>query len=256
MIPKHIQDFGYFGPTERDSLAVFVPGISSTFIDYMPFITELTKRGTGIVTYNHRDHGNSDGRFHEAGLVRDLEHIMEGQKEPVVLIGHSLGAGVAAKAKGNIKGQILIQPYLRSHSLSGINRLGLHGLRILEQLGVLGSIDKRIGGKRDLGFNNRHPLQDFAMLADFNGKLPQRPTAWAISDKDELIGTNLSKAHYESVKQRLANAYPGSTNLSKHVQGMNHTLNWKPYEFTPFFKSEPGKSSIVDAVSSFIKSCQ
>jgi pimeloyl-ACP methyl ester carboxylesterase len=246
---------GVYEPKRSRNLVIFTPGISATFTDYNPFLQDLNNNNITVIAYNVRGHGKSEGRMTQQALVEDLEALIGIQEQPLSLVGHSLGANISAHAHGPVKSQLFLAPFISKHSLSGMNRLGYGLMRALHLLGTLAPLDRYATKKGpEAGFNNREPVHDFVELSTFNAhRLPQRRTGWVIPDKDEMLGTWTSSAHYEALKNQLQKAYPDGFNMSFLAKGLNHCFNLKPFDFTPFFKTEDKHTPLARTIAEFLR---
>lgn len=91
-------------PRSPAALVVVVHGIGEHSGRYGPLVRYLTASGYGVVLYDQRGHGQSDGVpghvEHFQDLLSDLAHVIQTTKiaypgVPLVLLGHSLGGQIA-----------------------------------------------------------------------------------------------------------------------------------------------------------------
>jgi pimeloyl-ACP methyl ester carboxylesterase len=123
--PVHALDFTR--PSDRGTV-VFFHGNGELADDAIPFAETLRRRGLGAVLVEYRGYGASAGAPAptEEGLYADAEAVLaalarrEGGGGPLVLVGYSLGSGVAAEmaARGHGKGLVLLAPFTSLPDLS------------------------------------------------------------------------------------------------------------------------------------------
>lgn len=91
-------------PAQPKALLVMVHGIGEHSGRYGPFVRYFVQAGYGVVLYDQRGHGQSDGprghMDHFQDLLSDLSHVIQTTKQaypgvPLILVGHSLGGQVA-----------------------------------------------------------------------------------------------------------------------------------------------------------------
>jgi len=98
---------------------LFLHGVLSNWQYYQPIITHLQSRWH-IYAIDHRGHGKSGHTPNQYGLeyyYKDHQRFLDKQiKEPVILVGHSLGGVMtcmlSSKNQGKVKAAILLDPPL------------------------------------------------------------------------------------------------------------------------------------------------
>ena len=151
--------------------AILSPGISAHYEDYHAVLDPLAEE-FDVVAFNHRGHGESDGRFNPNLLGDDLDSIIE--EDTVVLahsiipFAHSVGAMGSSCSESNIKAIFMVNPYFGPEFIAMPQRFILHLARLATYLrahvpiqGVLSYKD--IGEK--IGFHNRELVIDYAELS-------------------------------------------------------------------------------------------
>lgn len=92
-----------------------VHGLIRRWQDFGPIIPDLAARWT-VRALDHRGHGRSDraASYLVADYLRDVAALVQGESEPAVLVGHSLGAlvalGVAAELPDKVLATVLLDP--------------------------------------------------------------------------------------------------------------------------------------------------
>jgi uncharacterized protein len=95
---------------------VFFHGNGGTLEDFAELGTQFHARGWGVVLTSYRGFSGNPGSPSETGLMADARAILTALGEPggpLILWGHSLGSGVAARmaAEGRCAGLVLEAPY-------------------------------------------------------------------------------------------------------------------------------------------------
>jgi pimeloyl-ACP methyl ester carboxylesterase len=102
-------------PPARPGLPTFVifHGNGSSLTDFAGTGERLHAQGFGVVLAAYRGYSGNSGSPSEDGLMADARAVLAGVPRPVVLWGHSLGSGVAARmaAEGRAAALILESPY-------------------------------------------------------------------------------------------------------------------------------------------------
>jgi acylglycerol lipase len=102
-VPLHVR---YWIPTSPRALVVVVHGVGEHGGRYAEFAAALGGRGFGVVAHDHQGHGLSPGRRGDvrrfAEYADDLACVLASVREdhpsaPLFLLGHSMGAVVAAQ---------------------------------------------------------------------------------------------------------------------------------------------------------------
>ena len=101
----------------------------------------LTDRGYGVLMIDYRGYGKSTGKPCEEGLYRDfkeaLNYLHQEENIPlenIILMGHSLGCGVATHIakEHKVKGTILLSPYTNMKEvfvhLANLGYINMHGM--------------------------------------------------------------------------------------------------------------------------------
>jgi fermentation-respiration switch protein FrsA (DUF1100 family) len=106
------------GPAPAKGMPIFVffHGNGSDTSDFAAFGERFAARGWGVVLATYRGYSGNAGAPSEAGLMADARAILAALDEsdnPLILWGHSLGSGVAARmaAEGHGAGLVLEAPY-------------------------------------------------------------------------------------------------------------------------------------------------
>jgi pimeloyl-ACP methyl ester carboxylesterase len=107
-----------FGPQDAELMVVFFHGNGELAEDNVDIARELASHGYAVVLAEYRGYGISRraGKSSERGLYADAEAILEGLGVPperVVLMGFSLGTGVAVEmaSRGRGRALVLLAPY-------------------------------------------------------------------------------------------------------------------------------------------------
>jgi len=102
-------------PPARQGLPTFVIfyGNASSLTDFAETGEHLHAHGYGVVLAAYRGYSGNPGSPSEDGLMADARAILSGVPKPVVLWGHSLGSGVAARMASESRAEALIleSPY-------------------------------------------------------------------------------------------------------------------------------------------------
>jgi uncharacterized protein len=102
-------------PPVRRGLPTFVIfyGNGSNLTDFAQTGENLHAQGYGVVLASYRGYSGNPGSPSEDGLMADARAILAGAPKPVVLWGHSLGSGVAARmaSEGRAEALVLESPY-------------------------------------------------------------------------------------------------------------------------------------------------
>jgi uncharacterized protein len=110
----------YFPPKDGRPLILYFHGNGGALVDRVPRFRLFTARGYGVLAVSYRGYGGSTGSPTETGLMQDGEAAyreacsrgFDGNR--IVLIGASLGTGVAAALAATHKATALVleAPYL------------------------------------------------------------------------------------------------------------------------------------------------
>lgn len=248
-------------PAHPNAVIIFTPGISRTYEDYVQHLLDPLAEEASVLAYNLRGHGTSDGRFDPPALTGDLEDIVDLLSQPVVLLGHSIGAGIAAaaaKTRADARGAYLLSPYFDSEFLAGRPRKYVALARILTYTGIPFLTDPlvRLCNK---GFHNRAPIRDFGrLLKAVRPESVAKPVAWIVSDRDEMLGTLDNDMHYRRIQNVLRELYPDyGRDRSALAKGLNHCLNVTTGSMSPFLH-EPStqvRDRIVTDIIEFSRAC-
>jgi fermentation-respiration switch protein FrsA (DUF1100 family) len=95
---------------------VFFHGNASSREDFMALGTLLHRQGWGVVLASYRGYSGNPGRPTETGLMADARATLATvapRVGPIIVWGHSLGSGVAARmaSEGRAAGLVLESPY-------------------------------------------------------------------------------------------------------------------------------------------------
>ncbi len=95
---------------------VFFHGNGSTLDDFAELGAQFHAQGWGVVLTSYRGYSGNPGAPSETGLMEDARAILAALGDPggpLILWGHSLGSGVAARmaAEGRCAGLVLEAPY-------------------------------------------------------------------------------------------------------------------------------------------------
>jgi hypothetical protein len=110
----------FFPPKDRRPLILYFHGNGGALIDRVPRFRTFTARGYGLLAVSYRGYGGSTGSPTEKGLMRDGEAAYREARargyhgRRIVLMGASLGTGVAAALAGTHEAAALVleAPYL------------------------------------------------------------------------------------------------------------------------------------------------
>ena len=143
------------------------------------YAAALTRLGLRVILAEYPGYGPREGRLGERNLVNDAEqaivlaHRLYGA--PLLLVGESLGAGVAAEAASRqpykVAGLMLITPWDRLLSVAAHHFSGL-----------------------PLGWLLRDRYDSIAHLASFD-----RPILVALAERDSIVPARFGMALYESL---------------------------------------------------------
>lgn len=247
-------------PKHPKGTVYFLQGFSGRYEAYTdPFLSSIAEEFR-VITYNHRGHNGSGGRFDAKRGIADWEEIIENNKEPAFLLAHSCGAGLALGIdSGKVKKAYLLEPVLSSRMLPLWMHLGVNILKYAYVLpGLLSELDRYlevydVPQKVDLPVQNL--AQNLVGIACLEPKKYSKPLAFTISDKDPALDT-VSKRHRRvALVERFMNMYPQANNKSNLVDGLNHCLNLE--ENVPFLRKEDGKDSerIIEDIIDFYMKC-
>jgi len=232
-------------------------GFSGRYDDYLEHFLFPLGEEFRVVTYNHRGHSGSGGKFDAKRGTDDWKEIIENMgREPAYFIGHSYGANLATRLDSDkIKGIYCFEPLFDFKMINGVFQLGINALSIAKHIGFLELPDSLLdasGIPLKAGFNNTHPLQSFTELSGLKEQAYEKPLAFAFTDKDIVFGTNNS-AKQKSLIKRIKARYHQAKDRSHLIAGLNHCLNLTPGDFAPFLKPEQGKDSkrIIEDIINF-----
>lgn len=229
-------------------------GICTTYTDYM-LLLEPIADAARVVAYNYRDHGRSRKRFSPTSAVGDLERLVRGGQGPVFLAGHCTGAAVSSAVKADVKGRVLLCPYLGTDYLAAIPKIIMKVGRFLP-LCYMDRLISYAGLAKFFGVENSKPLQDVMALRRFQPASSDPHAMWMVSPRDEVLGTIYSSGHYDCMRSRLRDLYPHGVDKSRLVTGLTHSLNVIPGHLIPFLSACPSKrrQRIVDAIIDYCDS--
>lgn len=176
-------------PQNLEGIVLISHGMAEHGARYQPFAEFLATKNWGCIAYDHRGHGKtSDANGHRGFiadqkgwdiLIDDLKLVYQKTqsrfpKVPIVLLGHSMGAILAASfiTKSNIKPNKLVLSALAFHP----GLLLPLGKNLSAVLGML------------LGKNKPSKIMDKLTFGDFNKsfKNPRTPFEW-LSRKEEEV---------------------------------------------------------------------
>jgi len=105
-------------PPARPRVGTFVTfyGNGSSLLEFAPVGEEIHREGFGVVLASYRGYSGNTGQPSEAGLMADARAVLATIPKadgPIILWGHSLGSGVAARmaSEGRAAALILESPY-------------------------------------------------------------------------------------------------------------------------------------------------
>jgi pimeloyl-ACP methyl ester carboxylesterase len=111
-------------------LVVLVPGMGDLRATYRFLAPALREAGYRVAATDLRGHGDSDTSFAtygDAETAADIAALIDELGGPAVIVGNSMGAGaaviVAAEHPDLVRGLVLVGPFVRNGSTSGIQRL-------------------------------------------------------------------------------------------------------------------------------------
>ena len=239
-----------------NGIIFFSPGLCSHFDDYNNLLYPLAEE-FDVVTFNHRGHGASEGRFCSLRIADDLDYLVS---DGAFVLSHSAGSIGALDVKSDVKAVFVINPYLFPEILSKKQRFLLYLAKGLTCAFVQKPVQALLSVKNfneKLGFHNKRFIDDYAALLDVPDFFSfERKVGFFVSDNDKVIGTLNNEKHYNKVKERLLLMYEDAEDYSHLVKGLNHCLNKKEGDSVPFLKTEPGKNSdkIIETIVNFYKS--
>jgi pimeloyl-ACP methyl ester carboxylesterase len=111
-------------------LVMLVPGMGDLRATYRFVAPALREAGYRVAATDLRGHGDSDTSFAtygDAETAADVGALIAELGGPAVIVGNSMGAGaaviVAAEHPDLVRGLVLVGPFVRNGSTSGIQRL-------------------------------------------------------------------------------------------------------------------------------------
>ncbi len=111
-------------------LIVLVPGMGDLRASYRFIAPALREAGYRVAATDLRGHGDSDTSFASYGDAETASDIVALVRElggPAVIVGNSMGAGAAVIAAADhpelVSGLVLVGPFVRNGSTSGIQKL-------------------------------------------------------------------------------------------------------------------------------------
>lgn len=235
----------------------FCQGFSAKASDYLQLLEMLAEEFT-VITYDHRGHAKSQGKYCPDYAVNDLHTILEQQKiRECHMLGHSMGCAIAINAseREEVKKLCLIAPYLNQVFLPFLFRNMIMAINIITYFpGLVQGIDALLDCLLPANINNKKLLQSLAALYRTQAKTCEKPVAFMLSNKDNLLRTENPK-RYELLKTEILKHCRDATDLSAYVADLNHCLNLKKEDISPLLKPELGKNSqeIADAIIKFYK---
>lgn len=115
----------YAAPSDPSKATIlWLHGNAGRIDDLLPAASALVEKGYGAVLVEYRGYGGNPGKPTEQGLVDDARTALvrfravaasEGHPQrPFVIVGHSLGSGVASHLAGErgVEGVVLVSPFL------------------------------------------------------------------------------------------------------------------------------------------------
>jgi pimeloyl-ACP methyl ester carboxylesterase len=161
----------------------------------------LTRLGWRVILAEYPGYGPRGGQLGERPLVEDAEQTLLRARQlygaPLLVIGESLGAGVAAAASarqpGSIDGLLLITPWDRLESVAVHHYSGL-----------------------PVGWFLRDRYDSVSNLASYD-----RPVVVALAERDDIVPARFGLALYESLSAPKQLRLMGGAVLSD-----NYTLTW------------------------------
>lgn len=238
----------------KKSTIVFIPGISAHIRDYDEFLDDLASSHR-VIAYNLRGHGTSQGTFAPHVLAEDLKKVIDALA-PVNLLGHSLGAGIAAiasKENCRVRGVFMLAPYLGVDVVSASKRAMLYAARVFAAIPTVEDLVLHYGAMYGLKFHNHHPMRDLGRLTNMKSEQCRtlNRVAFIIPDHDEVLGTyDYEQSLY--VNERLIDICPRSEDHSILGTGLNHCFNLKRGDYRPFLKREnKPRDQILQSITNF-----
>lgn len=233
-------------------------GITQHFRNYDAFVNPLTEE-FDLVVYNQRGHGKSEGEFDARRLADDLDSIIDtcSDESKIFVLSHSAGSIAGVNSQRRISGAFMINPYLDQQYLSPFRRAAfcsLYALTLANAHRILQPLCNAVGLREQLGFSNSgFPFDTATLLHRPQKGNVARRTAFAVSDRDEILGTLGNRKHYHFLRDRLRDSFLDSRDYSHLVRGLNHCLNKQLFDFHSFMRSETGKDNkrIVEAIGNF-----
>jgi len=190
-------------PQARNRLVV-MHGNAGSALDRGYWVAGFTavEKGAAWEVYllEYPGYGSRRGRPGEKALVADatsaLEELQEADNRPVILLGESIGSGVAcgvaARAPEEVAGLILVTPF-RS----------------------LGEVARRVVPWMPVDWVLRHPFENSRALEEYEG-----PVAVLLAGEDEVVGFETGKALYDG--------YEGPKMLTVQEKSGHNTLVFLP----------------------------
>jgi len=243
------------GPSKGNIL--FLQGISSDVNDCSHFLRELGEEYT-VISFNYLGHENP-GVLDAADAPRHAIAIREKffDREPVILMGHSMGATIATAAIEQTQPQaiVLLAPLInKNYTRRSIERF-ISFVHVHPHLARAGdNILERWPIQKKVVPHLNNPLRAYASLGsiDMLAYTINTPAFYAMPDRDELFGVTPENiaTHEAAVRQ----AYLLAESGNELVRGWNHCLNLKHLDLVPFFKEEPNKDRkpFLDALFKFL----
>ncbi|MFO0677422.1 MAG: alpha/beta hydrolase [Polyangiaceae bacterium] len=116
----------YFVARGSSPTLVFFHGNAEAAADNLAFGAALASRGFGVVLAEYRGYGGLSGRPSERNLYDDAECLLallaerRVGSESLVLVGRSLGTGVATEmaSRGRGRALVLVSPYTSMHDMA------------------------------------------------------------------------------------------------------------------------------------------
>jgi len=183
-------------PNNCDKYIINCNGIDAGKNSQESILKQVKEHNYGLIEFDYCGQGKSTGKFNQEGCLESLDTVIDYLRgkgisnKNIILVGHSLGTGVACDyAKNNtVKGLILIQPFDKFQNVIKANVLKVDSLPkvIKETIHKLPNWIIPIKNK----FNNLKALKQI-----------KEPTLIITSRDDEVVHSNLTRNLYEKTKE-------------------------------------------------------
>lgn len=183
-------------PNKYDKYIINCNGIDAGKSPQESILSQVKKHNYGFIEFDYCGQGKSTGKFNQEGSLESLDTVINYLKgkgisdKNIVLVGHSMGTGVACDyAKNNtVRGLVLIQPFDKFQNAIKANVLNADSLPKVVKKIVHNVPSWMIPIKNK--FNNLKAL-----------KRIESPTLIITSKDDNVVHSNLTRNLYEKTKE-------------------------------------------------------